>query len=314
MAVRSNAKKGAGMMLSREAIEFLADIITGDSGKSPRRDDRGLIDFFRHFGERDLRGKGFSARPYVRKKLEKFNGTEKMKWIVAKAFNFFGEGDFNPEEEADTFNCFLAPAGYRLVIEEQHDPFRLTRDFMAGGPWPPAPDALHFVVQPTSPDTIAPQALAAIGHHAINEHITTANRCIDTGDFPGAITVCRTLIEDLLKLILREAAISFNENEGDIFKLYMSAREHLDLKPTGETIASPLNPILGSLPKLVAGFREFCDKTGNRHARRYEPEKRHARLAVNIAVTFCEFLVETHDYRRSQAASAADGDDRTASA
>ena len=58
-----------------------------------------------------------------------------------------------------------------------------------------------------------------------NEQISTANKRIATGDLAGAIASSYTLTEHLLKLILREAGVAFNENEGDIRALYKLVRE-----------------------------------------------------------------------------------------
>lgn len=36
---------------------------------------------------------------------------------------------------------------------------------------------------------------------------------------------------------------------------------------------------------------------GDRHPRRYKPDKRHAILAVNSALVIAQFLVETYNYQ-----------------
>jgi len=294
------------MRLSAKTIERLVEIITGNTEKSPYRSGPQLIEFFRDFGERDLYGQGFPSRAtYAQEKLRKFNGTETMEKIVSAAFDFFGEDGFNPEEQAEAFNRLLVRDGYRLVLEYRSG-------WMEGDRYVEANP--YFEVQPVLPAAIVPQGLAAISHNAVNEQISKASKRIAAGDYAGAIASSYTLTEHLLKLILREAEVSFNENEGDIRALYKLVREPLNLNPGGESIASPLKPILDGFQKLVAGLYEISNKASDRHARRYNPAAHHAKLAVNAAFALCEFLVESRDYQRGRDADATGKDVREAQA
>ena len=212
-----------------------------------------------------------------------------MEKVIPAAFDFFGEDGFNPEEQAEAFNRLLVRDGFRLVIEYRSG-------WMEGNKYVEADP--YFETQPLSPAAIVPEGLAAISHNAVNEQVTKANKRIATGDFAGAIASSYTLTEHLLKLILREAGVAFNENEGDIRALYRLVREPLNLNPADEGIAAPLKPILDGFQKLVSGLYELSNKASDRHARRYNPAAHHAKLAVNAAFAFCEFLVESRDYQR----------------
>ena len=292
------------MRISAKTIERLTEIITGNSKKSAYRTGPQLIEFFRDFGERDLYGQGFPSRAhYVQEKLRQFNGTETMEQIVSAAFDYFGEDEFNPEEQAEAFNRLLARDGYRLVIEYRSG-------WMEGDRYVQADP--YFETQPVLPATIVPEGLAAISHNAVNEQIFKANRRIATGDFAGAIASSYTLTEHLLKLILREAGVAFNENEGNIRALYKRVREPLNLNPASEGIAAPLRPILDGLQKLVSGLYEISNKASDRHARHYNPAAHHAKLAVKAAFALCEFLVESRDYQVSRDAHSAGVDAREA--
>ena len=294
------------MRISAETIERLIEIITGNTEKSPYRSGPQLIEFFRDFGERDLYGQGFPAGAnYVQEKLSKFNGTETTEQIISAAFNFFSEDGFNPEEQAEAFNRLLIRDGYRLVIEYRSEWMEGDR-FVEADP--------YFEIQPVLPAAILPEGLAAISHNAVNEQISTANKRIATGDLAGAIASSYTLTEHLLKLILREAGVAFNENEGDIRALYKHVREPLNLNPAGKGIAAPLKPILDGFQKLVSGLYEISNKASDRHARRYNPAMHHAKLAVNAAFALCEFLVESRDYQGSRDAHSTGADTREARA
>ena len=111
-----------------------------------------------------------------------------------------------------------------------------------------------------------------------------------------------------MKLILREAQVPFNENEGDIRALYKLVREPLNLNPGREGIAAPLKPILDGLQKLVSGLFDVSNKASDRHARRYNPAAHHAKLAVNSALVLCEFLVESRDFQKNRDAHSTGAD------
>jgi len=145
--------------------------------------------------------------------------------------------------------------------------------------------------------TIIPQGLAAISDKAVNEQISKAKERVATGDFTGAISSSYTLTECLLKFILQEAGVTFNENEGNIRALYKLVREPLNLNPGVEDISASPKPILDGFQKLVTGLYEVSNKAGDRHARRYNPAAHHAKLAVNTAFALCEFLAESREYQ-----------------
>ena len=277
------------MKISAKALERLNDIITGNTEKSPHRSGPQLIEFFRDFGERDLYGQGFPARArYVQEKLNKFNGTKALEGIISAAFDFFDEDGFDAEEQAEAFNRQLVRDGYRVVLEYRSGWMEGDK-YVEVGP--------YFDIEPLFPATIMPQGLVAISHNAVNEQVSKANKRISAGDFAGAIASSYTLTEHLLKLILRETGVKFNENEGDIRALYKLVRDPLNLNPAGEGIAAPLKPILDGFQKLVSGIYEVSNKASDRHARRYNPAPHHAKLAVNAAFALCEFLVESRNYQ-----------------
>ena len=219
-----------------------------------------------------------------------------MEKIISAALDFFDDDAFNPEEEAEKFNRLLVRDGYRIVMEYR-------RGWMEGDRHVQADP--YFQIRALVQTTIVPEGLAAISHNAVNEQIARANQRISTGDFAGAIASSYTLTEHLLKFVLREAEISFNENEGDIRTLYKLVREPLNLNPAGETIASPLKPILDGFQKLVSGLFEISNKASDRHARRYNPAAHHAKLAVNAAFALCEFLVDSREYQKARSSDSA---------
>ncbi|RVU02187.1 hypothetical protein EOE18_17785 [Novosphingobium umbonatum] len=289
------------MKLSTKTLEHLNDIITGDGQASPYRKGHQLVNFFNDFGEGDLYGQGFPARPaYVREKLDKFNGTDTMKGIVSAAFDFIGNEGFNAEDAAYQFNQFLARDGFRLVLADDYGWMEGDKEVRINP---------RFEVCPLRQLVLASSSLAAISHEAIQEQVRKVNQKIESGDYSGAITNAYTLVEHLLKLLLAETATAFKENEGDIRALYKTLQQSLNLDPA--KIEEPLKPIVGGLQTLIGGLYEMANKRSDRHARRFNPARHHAKLTVNAALAFCDFLVESRDYQKARASSATSKDAST---
>ena len=143
-------------------------------------------------------------------------------------------------------------------------------------------------------------SLIKLTEASITEHIEKARHKIETGDNAGAITSAYTLVESFLKELLRRTATPFNENEGDIRALYKIATAPLNLEPKGDHLESYLKAILEGLQRQIGGLFEVANKAGDRHARRYNPEPHHAKLAVNATFTLCEFLLDSYEYRQQK--------------
>lgn len=143
-------------------------------------------------------------------------------------------------------------------------------------------------------------SLIALTEESIVEQIDKARTKIDAGDYAGAIASSYTLLEEFLKELLRRTGTSFNDGEGDIRELYKLVAEPLNLNPKGENLESYLKTILQGLRNQISGFFELANKASDRHARRYNPARHHAKLAVNAAFTLCEFLLDSFEYQQKR--------------
>lgn len=159
-------------------------------------------------------------------------------------------------------------------------------------------DSGKFVLVRSVPLGVEPTGVLALSEASIEEHVTKARHKIETGDFAGAITSAYTLVEGFLKALLTRLEVEFKQDEGDIRALYNLAVGPLKLNPGGENLESFLKPILQGLKGQVSGLFEVANKAGDRHARRYNPARHHATLAVNSALTLCEFLLGSMEHQR----------------
>ena len=114
-------------------------------------------------------------------------------------------------------------------------------------------------------------------------------------DPEGAITLARTLLEDVCKLIISSKGHKLTEQD-DLPSLYRKTAPLLKLAPDQHT-EQIFKQILGSCQTVVHGLGAVRNKLSDAHGSgpsKARPTKRHAKLAVNLAGTMASFLIETH--------------------
>ena len=144
------------------------------------------------------------------------------------------------------------------------------------------------------------RSLLSLTHDSISEHAEKARAKIENGDNSGAIASAYTLVEEFLKELLRRCNVPFKREEGDIRELYKLAADPLHLNPSGDNLENHLKTILQGLKSQISGLYEVANKASDRHARRYNPARHHAKLAVNVALLLCEFLLDSHEYQQTR--------------
>jgi hypothetical protein len=158
----------------------------------------------------------------------------------------------------------------------------------------------RFVSDGLSAAVVHAPTLVKLTEASIQEQLDKARQKIASGDHAGAIANAYTLVEEFEKQLLRKTGTVFNENEGDIRALYKLVAEPLHLAPKSEALESYLKAILEGLQRQIGGLFELANKASDRHARKYNPAPHHARLAVNVAFTLCEFLLESYEYQQKR--------------
>lgn len=185
----------------------------------------------------------------------------------------------------------------------RHDGFRLTIvRRMSGSP--------VYEVQAAaigSPaDTGISQALAAYDADTIHARWTQALDRRDTNP-EGAITLARTLLEDVCKWIIVEAGEEYEEKD-DLPVLYKKLAKVLKLAPDDHT-ETVFKQILGSCQSVVEALGSLRNRISDAHSRgprRVRPAARHAQLAVNLSGAMATFLVDTWTARKAEQPAAAD--------
>ncbi len=124
-------------------------------------------------------------------------------------------------------------------------------------------------------------------------------------DPQGAITLARTLLEDVCKWILDEAEAEYPDN-ADLPVLYRRLAKVLRLAPDDHT-EQTFKQLLGSCQQIVELLGSLRSKLGDAHSpgpKKAKPQPRHAELAVNLSGTMATFLVETWRARKEEGALA----------
>ena len=128
-------------------------------------------------------------------------------------------------------------------------------------------------------------------------------RALDSrsNDPERAITLARTLLEDVCKWILHDAGESWEEKD-DLPLLYKKLAKSLSLAPDDYT-EQVFKQILSGCQSVVTALGALRNKLGDAHSigpRRIKPAARHAELAVNLSGTMATFLVSTWNARQAE--------------
>jgi hypothetical protein len=282
---------GHEMKISERTVKRLAEIITGDRGLSPYRSGPKLVNFFNDLGTNHTYGQGFPSRwSFAEDCIRQFNGTPMLRKVVLSAVDprdFMGATVYDKrsqqikpadlQEALKYLNEFLAYDGFEIVPHGQrHDVMDKTRGEI--------------------PIDVRPE-LGHLSHVFIVEQIEKCRTKMGQGDYDGAITNARSLVEAVLALIEQKFDSNAPGYDGDLPKLYKHVQKHLNLSPGNSKISNSLKQTLTGLISVIDGLSCLSNKMGDRHVREYKPAAHHAALVVNAAMTFTNFIFDTHAYQ-----------------
>jgi hypothetical protein len=138
-----------------------------------------------------------------------------------------------------------------------------------------------------------------LSHAFIMEQIEKCRTKTNQGDYDGAITNARSLVEAVLAALEREFDSNAAEYDGDLPKLYKRVQKHLNLSPENPNVSNSLKQTLTGFVSIIGGLSGLSNKMGDRHVREYKPAAHHAVLIVNAAMTFSNFIFDTYAYQRT---------------
>ncbi len=197
-----------------------------------------------------------------------------------------------PEAQTElvvAINAHLEHDGYRLVCERKlsgSPVYNVRRDLHQN----PANDEISTVLKAFDADTVHARWAGAM-----ERQLTDAE---------GAITLARTLLEDVCKWIIVEAGGQYQEKD-DLPVLYRNLANILNIAPDNHTEAV-FKQILGGCQSIVESLGALRNKIGDAHSpgpKRVRPAPRHAQLAVNLSGSMASFLVQTWIERQKSPAA-----------
>lgn len=272
------------MKLSERTINAIGKIVTGDENLSPYHSGPQLVRLFNDYGANDIYGQGFPSRwQYAEDRLRSLNETAAIGALLCQILDprEFMDTEYKESDAADYINARLKYDGYEVVIDNG---FAKIRDLSG--------------VSVTCEHPF--QGSEKEGHLFIDEQIKKAEKKIKEGDYDGAITNARSLLEAVLVELEQSIDKSSPQYDGDMTKLYKRVQKQLNLGPSRPDIDGSLKQVLSGLVSIVGGMSGLSNRMGDRHVRSYKPEKHHATLVVNTAKTMVNFLFETHQYQKGK--------------
>lgn len=85
-----------------------------------------------------------------------------------------------------------------------------------------------------------------------------------------------------------------------MISLWSSAKKNLKIDFKKEDIPETVFQILSGLNTSLNGLSVLSNNAGDRHATKFKTKKHHAKLAVNIAMTKSEFLIDVLNERNKR--------------
>ncbi|WJE48932.1 abortive infection family protein [Peribacillus frigoritolerans] len=138
-----------------------------------------------------------------------------------------------------------------------------------------------------------------LSYSHILEDISKCENRIEIGDYSGALTSARSLIEGVCKEIIYNIEKEEITGSPNLPELFKTVRNHLNLDPSNEALQKPLKQVVSGLIQVVHGLNEIRNVSGDGHTRKVTPSLHHALLVVNSAKTVVNFLFHTYEYQRN---------------
>ena len=124
-----------------------------------------------------------------------------------------------------------------------------------------------------------------------------ASNDIDAGEYDSAITKSRTLLEETFCYVLEKKGIE-PVDSGKISDLYNQVKTKYKMHANKE-LDKRINELLSGFEKIIHAIAEMRNKDSDSHGvgqKRIAIEDYHARLFVNAAITFADFILSVGNH------------------
>lgn len=270
------------MKLSDYSTQRVGEFIAGDADGWPYRSGPKLVAYFNKLGFREVYGQGFPSRvTFAKEKVAELNGKPKLKDALRELLD--------PRLWLEVSNGTVEGCAEQVSEILRYDGYEVVRD------------GNFYKVRELSGAVIEVENRFAeseeLSELLIEEQIQKCREKVESGDYSGAITNARSLIEAVCTKIEADLDPNALGNDGDLVKLFNRVRKLLNLDPSRQDINESLKQVLSGLSNIINGLAAMRNKMSDAHGVAYKPSRHHAKLAVNAAKTLADFLFDTMSYQ-----------------
>lgn len=268
------------MKVSEYTIKNLAKIVCGDVEYMPYVSGPNLVYFFNRYGSNDTYEQGFPSRwKYTEDEIRRLNGKDEIRKII--------------EEVIDPRNFHNTQLDIDRAVSEineilKFDKFTLVKN------------GEFYKVTSTTNNVIEPETSNKINHEFINEQIFKCKRKIMEEDYDGAITNARSMVEAIFIEIIERGSSSEIKNDGDINNLWKKVKKTMKIEIDPQTMPEYVIQTLTGIETSIKGLSGISNNAGDRHAIKFRTKKHHAKLAVNLAMTLSDFLIDSWEFQNKK--------------
>ncbi len=156
-------------------------------------------------------------------------------------------------------------------------------------------DSIRFLIDPHSIQSLSIHKITRlkdVDFQYIHDQISKCDQKIANGDFEGAITNARNLVESI-NLYVLDCASETYDTSSDLPTLYKKASTILNMHPC-QHIDNSFKQILSGCVSIVQGLssvrNELSDAHGKSQIKHYKPHERHAIFVVGVAKSLADFM------------------------
>ncbi len=133
-----------------------------------------------------------------------------------------------------------------------------------------------------------------------SEKAALADRALADGDWEGAVTKARTLLEAVMVEIETRRKGRRGDHERTLQGQFTVVRKLLRIDEEREDLDVHFKTMIKGMVLVVEGIAPVRNKMGDGHASERVPAPHHARFVVNAAKTVSYFLVESYLYQEAK--------------
>ena len=271
------------MKFKNLTLKKLCELVCGNDDVAPYLTANDLLEFFGELGFNDKFKEARMRYTYVEKRLTQLIEEERFIDVVNELLApiRYLDTDKSVNKVLKRLNQIISTEGYEVVKGTKKGKYVLSN------------------IQ-TATIVVKKEDLKILSSEFLIDQIDKCNRKLECGDLYGAITNARSMLEEVLLAIEEDVTGERGKNTGDISTVYKRVAKLINFDAGKDGLATPLRQILTGLNSIVIGVANLRTKASDSHAPEYKPEKHHAELAVNAAMTFTKFILNSYMYQKGK--------------